>query len=168
MHDHADLSMDGGYDSPRTPLSWPGRRRAGLHASGDRAVSNDRLFYVCQAAFIAMAAALSVRWMRPGQVAFDATTNFPVRTTLGAALLHVPAGFAIMGHPDDRDHVQGTVQGPVTAPVQPVPDSVPGGCGDRIYPGQGGKCCLVTDPALVRPRGETLRGADRPEPRLLQ
>jgi hypothetical protein len=35
MPDHADLSMDGGYDSPRTPLSWPGRRRAGLHASGD-------------------------------------------------------------------------------------------------------------------------------------
>lgn len=40
-----------------------------------------------------------------------------------------------------------------TAPVQPVPDSVPRGRGDRIYPCQGGKCCLVTDPALVRPRG---------------
>lgn len=40
-----------------------------------------------------------------GQIAFDATTNFLVRTTLGASLLHVPAGFAVMGHPDDRDNV---------------------------------------------------------------
>ena len=40
-----------------------------------------------------------------GQVAFDATTDSLVRTTLGASLLHVLAGFAVMGHLDDRDHV---------------------------------------------------------------
>lgn len=32
-----------------------------------------------------------------GQVAFDATTNFLVCTSLGASLLHVLAGFAVMG-----------------------------------------------------------------------
>lgn len=80
-----------------------------------------------------------------GQVAFDAASNFPVGAYLRTPLFHVLTSFLGMGHPGDRDHVQG----PVTAAIQPVPDRVPGGRRDGIHPGEGGECCLVTDSVLV-------------------
>ena len=52
-----------------------------------------------------------------GKVALDAAAYFLVGSTLGASFLGILAGFGVMGHFGDRDHVQGTVQGSVSAPV---------------------------------------------------
>lgn len=64
--------------------------------------------------------------------------------------------------------MQGAVQGPVAAAVESVSDRVAGRGRDGIHSGQGGEGRLVADPAVVGPCGEALRGADGPEPFLLQ
>ena len=60
------------------------------------------------------------------EVALDAAAYFLVGSPLGASFFGILVGFGVMGHFGDRDHVQGTVQGPVSAPVQSVSDRVPG------------------------------------------
>jgi hypothetical protein len=62
--------------------------------------------------------------------------------------------------------VQGSVQLPVPAPVEPVADHLPGGGRDGGDAGQHGEGRLRAQPTRVRPADQQLRGGDRSDARL--
>ena len=65
----------------------------------------------------------------------------------------------MVGHPDQRDAVQGVVGLPVTAAGQPVAAGLAGGGRDRRDAAQGGEGGLAGEPVGVEPGGDQqLRG----------
>lgn len=65
-----------------------------------------------------------------GEVAFEASADFPVGAAFCSPFLDVFPCFWVVGHPGQGDHVEDTVQASIAASVQAVPDSVAGGCGE--------------------------------------
>src|SRR3974377_2228172 len=59
-----------------------------------------------------------------GDVALEAAADLPGGLSLGGAPGDVGAGPGAAAHPDQRDGVDGAVQGPVAAAVEPVPDGL--------------------------------------------
>ena len=59
-----------------------------------------------------------------GDVALEGSADFAVATAFLGAFSNVVPGSGVMDHPGHRDGVQGSVEAPITAPVEPVPDSV--------------------------------------------
>jgi hypothetical protein len=53
-----------------------------------------------------------------GQVALDATADFPVGLAFNPAALDVGEGGRMVAHPADRDDVQGAVELPVAEPLR--------------------------------------------------
>jgi hypothetical protein len=63
----------------------------------------------------------------------------------------------------EHDRVQGTVQAPVAAAVEPVTDDLARARRDRGRPGQAGEGRLRAQPARVRPGADQEAGRDRPD-----
>lgn len=59
-----------------------------------------------------------------GQIALNASADFPVGAAFCPPLLDVFPGFRIVGHFGKCDHVEGPVQASVSPSVQSVPDGV--------------------------------------------
>jgi hypothetical protein len=59
-----------------------------------------------------------------GDVALEAAADFPGGLSLSGAPGDVGAGPRAAAHPDQRDGVDGAVQGPVPAAVEAVPDGL--------------------------------------------
>jgi hypothetical protein len=64
--------------------------------------------------------------------------------------------------------VEGAVELPVPAAVEPVSDGVPGGCGEGAHPADRSESCFASDPTRVRACNEGCRGGNRSDPGLLQ
>ena len=79
----------------------------------------------------------------------------------GRATGHVGAGVGIGAQAHQQDGVQGAVELAVAAAVEPVAGHLPGGGGDGVGAGQGGKGCLGAEPAGMRPADQHLGGAER-------
>jgi hypothetical protein len=59
-----------------------------------------------------------------GDVSLEGSANFAVATAFLGAFSDVVPGSGVMDHPGHDDGMQGSVEAPITAPVEPVPDSV--------------------------------------------
>lgn len=59
-----------------------------------------------------------------GDVALEGSANFALAAAFLGAFGDVVPGSGVMGHPGHGDTVQGSVEAPMTAPVEPVPGSV--------------------------------------------
>lgn len=59
-----------------------------------------------------------------GKVALEGSSNFAVSTAFLGAFGDVLPSSRVVDHPGHGDGVQGSVEASVTAPVEPVPDSV--------------------------------------------
>lgn len=60
-----------------------------------------------------------------GKVALEDSSDLFGAASFCAASFDVGAGFWVVGHAGDDGHVQGAIDPPVTAPVQPVASGVP-------------------------------------------
>ena len=87
---------------------------------------------------------------------------------LGGPPLHIGAGQGVVAHADDGDGVQGMVELPVTAAIQPIAPGLPRAGGDRAGPGLGGEGGLRAPPASMGPAHQDLRGGDRADTGQLQ
>jgi hypothetical protein len=61
---------------------------------------------------------------RSGDVALEGSADFAVAAAFLGAFGDVVACSGVLGHPGHGDGVQGSVEAPITAPVEPVSDSV--------------------------------------------
>lgn len=59
-----------------------------------------------------------------GEVALEASADFPVGAAFYSPFLDVFPCFWVVGHPGQGNHVEGVVQASVAASVQAVPDGV--------------------------------------------
>jgi len=59
-----------------------------------------------------------------GDIALDAAADFPAGLSLGGAPGNVGPRARATAHPDQRDGMDGPVEGPVPAAVEPVPDGL--------------------------------------------
>lgn len=59
-----------------------------------------------------------------GDVALEGSADFAVAAAFLGAFGDVVPCSGVVGHPGHGDGVQGSVEAPITAPVEPVPDSV--------------------------------------------
>ena len=99
-----------------------------------------------------------------GESAFEAAQRFE----MGLALVALASVVVLTGpgHPvlHDGGDVQGVVEPPVPAAVEPVAVVVPAGDVDRCGAGVAGEVRLGREPSDVAGLGEDLRGVDRPHP----
>jgi len=86
-----------------------------------------------------------------GDVPLEAAADFPGGLPLGGAARDVGAGAGTAAHPDQRDGVDGAVQRPVTAAVEPVPDGHAAAGRDRAGATQSGERGLAAAPPRARP-----------------
>ena len=59
-----------------------------------------------------------------GEVALEGSSDFAVAAAFLGAFGDVLPRSGMVNHPGHGDGVQGTIESPITAPVEPVPDSV--------------------------------------------
>ncbi len=98
-----------------------------------------------------------------GDVALEAAADFPGGLSFRGAPGYVGEGAGAAAHPGDRDGVDGPVQGPVAAAVEPVPDGLAAAGRDRADAAEGGERGFAAAPAGVGEAHDGLRGADRPD-----
>jgi len=98
-----------------------------------------------------------------GDVSLKAAAGFPWCFSLGGAPGDVGAGAGAAAHPAHRDGVDGPVQRPVAAAVEPVPDGLAAAGRDRAGAAERGECGLAAAAARVGEAHDGLRGADRPD-----
>jgi hypothetical protein len=82
-----------------------------------------------------------------GHVALEAAANSPSGLSLGSAPGNEGACTWAAAHPDQRDGVDGAVNGPATATVEPVPDGMAAAGRDRAGAPEGSEHGLAAAPA---------------------
>jgi hypothetical protein len=95
---------------------------------------------------------------------FEAAADFSRGLSLGGAPGDVGPSSRAAAHPGERDGVDGAVQVPVPAAVEPVPDSSPAAGRDGAGAAERGERGLAAAPARVGEAHDGLGGADRPDP----
>ena len=95
-----------------------------------------------------------------GDVALEAAADFRWGLSLGGAPGDVGAGAGAAAHPDQRDGVDGAVQRPVAAAVEPVPDGLAAAGRERAGAAQRGEGGFAAAAAGVGEADDGLRGAD--------
>ena len=95
-----------------------------------------------------------------GDVALDAAADFRVALAFGAAPFDVVVGAGAVPPAGLHDVVQGPVELPVAAAVEPVPHGPAAAGLQRAGAGQGRECGVVTAPADMGEGNDGLRGAD--------
>ncbi len=95
-----------------------------------------------------------------GDVPLEAAPDLPIGFPFSTAADHVGLGAGVAAHPDVSDDVNGVVQRPVSAPVEPVALGLSTGGLDRAGPGKLGEGGIGAAPPGVRERDDGLGGAD--------
>jgi hypothetical protein len=93
----------------------------------------------------------------------EAAADFPGGLAFGGAPGDVGAGAGAAAHPGQRDGVDGAVEGPVCAAVEPVPDGAAAAGREGAGAAEGGERGLAAAPARMGEADDGLRGADRPD-----
>lgn len=99
----------------------------------------------------------------PGDVAFEAASDFSVGLAFGAAAFDLGLGLRIDSHSSHDDGVDGSVELPVSGSVEPVSDcqSRPGG--DWCGAGEHRECGFAADSSGMGPgadEGDLIVGPD--------
>jgi hypothetical protein len=59
-----------------------------------------------------------------GDVALEGSTDYAVATAFLSAFNDIVPRSGVVDHPGHRNGVQGTIEAPITTPIEPVPDGV--------------------------------------------
>jgi hypothetical protein len=97
-------------------------------------------------------------------IALDAPADLVVSFALSAAAGGIGDGAGIAAHAGAGDDVNGPVQCPDAAPVEPVTGDLAAGGLDRTGPGELGEGSFVAAPSGVGGRHDGLGGGDRAYP----
>ena len=97
----------------------------------------------------------------PGDVPLEAAADFPGGLSFGGAPGDVGAGAGAAAHPGQRDGVDGAVQRPVAATVEPVPDGLAAAGRDGAGAAKGGEGSFAAAAAGVGEADDGLGSADR-------
>src|SRR5947199_8629396 len=98
-----------------------------------------------------------------GDASLEAAADFAWCFPLGGAPGDVGAGAGAAADPADRDGVDGAVECPVAAAVEPVPDGAAAAGRDRAGAAEGGEGGLAAAAAGVGEAHDGLGSADRPD-----
>ena len=123
---------------------------------------------------------LVVAFQEPGELAGDDALEAPADLAwvlaVGGPPLHIGAGQGVVAHADDGDGVQGMVELPVAAAIQPVAPGLSGAGGDRAANRQDGgvidllgkvlrtPCRSATRPCRSSPAGQASRLGAQTQP----